>query len=202
MNPKALIIDLCGPLLTIDTGRIDRRLHALGVTTKDCYRTLYHEGKVKQFDLGLLSPAEFCDNMREVLHCDLDDHSLLDCWNDLIVDFDLRNIEALRQLGARYRLFLLSNSDVENEARFRQYINDKAGFDLFATCFEAAYFSNHLHLRKPDPAIFIEIMRRHGLEASETMLLDDCRQHCENARTVGLQARQCSDLLFRCLPIE
>jgi len=191
-----LIIDLCGPLITIDTGKIDRRLHALGVETEECYLKMYREGRVKEFDMGVITREEFCDNVREVLRCNMDNRSIFEAWNDLIVDFDLRNVEAVRKLAQKHRLFLLSNSDVENEACFRRYINGKVGYDFFARYFDEAVFSNAVKMRKPDPAIFRYVVERHGLVAEETMLIDDCCKHCDNALKAGIRAWQCKGSIY------
>ena len=193
---KNFIIDLCGPLLVVDTKKIDRHFNRLGVVEERCYHKLYYEGRVKEFDKGLISPAEFCDNAREVLGCSLDDNAILEAWNDLIVDFDTRNIAALRSLGQFGRLFLLSNSDVVNEACFRQYINNVAGMDLFNDIFAGVCFSNSTGLRKPDPAIFQHVADNNGLTPGETLVVDDCRQHCESARSIGMQSFLCDGKLF------
>ena len=193
-----LIIDLCGPLLQIDIAKVDRRLHELGVQVEECYRTLYYSGKVKDFDRGLITPEEFFCNFRQTLHCQLDDDTITDVWNkDLIADFDLRNVEAVRRLAHSHTLFLLSNSDVLNEAYFRSYINQRAGFDFFGECFRDAVFSNHVHHRKPEPEIFQYVVDRHGLDLHNTMVIDDCHGHLESAATLGLGTFLCQGPLWR-----
>ncbi len=193
---KNLIIDLCGPLLTIDTNKINTRLNNLGVEGDDIYRKLYYNGRVKEFDKGTISADEFCSNVRSVLGCSLADNLILDAWNDLIVDFDLRNVEALKLLQSRCRLFLLSNSDVVNETHFRKYITEQAGFDIFGQLFDDVCFSNKVAIRKPDPAIFQLLAAKNHLSLSETMVVDDCRQHCESASTTGMSAFLCPGSLF------
>ena len=193
-----LIIDLCGPLLQIDIARVDRRLHELGVRVDECYRTLYYGGKVKDFDCGLIAPEEFFRNFRDTLHCQLDDATITEVWNkDIIADFDLRNVDAVRRLARRHTLFLLSNSDVLNEAYFRGYINQRAGFDFFGKCFRDAVFSNHVHHRKPEPEIFQYVVDRHALDPQDTVVVDDCRGHLESAATMGLHTFLCHGPLWR-----
>lgn len=194
---RNLIIDLCGPLLTIDTNKINAHFNRIGVAEDDIYRKLYYNGRVKEFDMGLISTDEFCQNVRLILNCTLDNITILAAWNDLIVDFDTRNVEALKTLHKHYRLLLLSNSDIENENTFRNYINRKSGFNLFEEIFTDVCFSNMTGMRKPDPGIFKYLVEKNRLDFAETLVIDDCRQHCESAKSTGMNAFLCQGPLWQ-----
>lgn len=184
---RNLIIDLCGPLLQIDVNRINERFHQQGISAENPYMTLYREGRVKAFDRGEITPSQFWNNVRQVLHCQLTDDELQDIWNSLVVDFDPRIANVLHRLSQNHKLFLLSNSDVVNATHFLNYIRKHCGDISFDDCFEELYFSYQLGLRKPDPAIFQAILQRHHLIPQETLFIDDSPKNCSIAATLGIQ---------------
>jgi len=200
---KNLIIDLCGPIIRVDTTRIDDRLHRLGATVAAPYLTLYREGRVKEFDAGLISFDDFCADASQRLGIRLTPATMEGPWNALVADCDLRNLQTIADLHGRYRLFLLSNSDCVNAAYFASYLNRRArqsnipssGAD-FLSLFDEVLFSYSVQLRKPDPAIFRLLMERHQLRPDETLFIDDCLKHCQSAATLGLHTLHCTTPLY------
>lgn len=67
--------------------------------------------------------------------------------------------------------------------------------------FNAVYTSDILHLAKPDPAFFVEVVRREGLAPQECFFTDDREENIDAALSVGMVARQfvCADDLRRTL---
>lgn len=183
-----IIFDLCGPLITIDVNLIDKRLHELGVRSECGYHDLHDAGLIKVYDAGLISPEDFVAEARKVLGEELTPEVLWDAWNVVVTGFDVRHVETVRQLRTLgIKTFVLSNSDVVNADFFCKYMNAKAGFDFTGECFTEVFFSYQLRCRKPEKAIFEKILRKHGLEASETLFIDDSRKNCLGAEAAGLQ---------------
>lgn len=183
---KSIIFDLCGPVITIDVDLISRRMEAFGAPS-DGYTRLRQAGLTKLFEEAAITPAAFCYEVRKILDCNITDKQIFDAWNTLIVSFPRKHIDFLESIKGRYRLFLLSNSDVVNAKYFTDELNRRAGYDFVGTVFERAYFSCELKMRKPDPAIFKYIIEKHNLNPSETLFVDDCLKHIDSAKSVGLQ---------------
>lgn len=184
---KNIIFDLCGPIITLDLELMNRRFHEFGVTVEKPYQLLRNAGLTKLYESGRVSTEDFCDQVRQLLATQLTREQIIDAWNTLIVDFPQRHIEYIRQLHKRYRLFLLSNSDVTNAQFFKDYLNRHAGFDFVNDCFDEVFFSCELYDRKPSPAVFRHIVDKHGLIPEETLVVDDCLAHCEGAASIGLR---------------
>ena len=53
--------------------------------------------------------------------------------------------------------------------------------------FKQVFYSHSLHLRKPDPVAFEDVLERSGLQASETLFIDDNAANIAGAHKVGLQ---------------
>ena len=109
---KNIIFDLCGPIITIDITLIDKALQRLGALNPQPYLELYHAGVTKQFESGLITDVEFCQEVRSRLSISAPDAAIAHAWNTLIVSFDPRNADFVRRMHQSHRTFLLSNSDV------------------------------------------------------------------------------------------
>lgn len=191
---KAVIFDLCGPLIKIDVNLIDKKLHALGVKSATGYHDLHDAGLIKLYDAGLIAPEEFALRARTILGQELTDEALWTAWNVVVTDFDVRHVATLQRLRARgIKTFLLSNSDVVNAGYFCDFMNDRAGFDFCKECFDALFFSYQLGCRKPDKEIFDKALERIGLEAAEVLFVDDSRKNCAAAELLGLQTHYLAD---------
>lgn len=186
MSIRNIIFDLCGPIVTIDLELMNRRFRDFGVKAEKPYQLLRSDGLTKMYEAGEISTGEFCRRVRHLLAAKLGDTQILEAWNTIVADFPESHIECIRELHHRCRLFLLSNSDVTNARFFREYLNSQAGFDFVEDCFDGVFFSYNLHERKPNPAVFQRIVDKHGLATSETLVVDDCRKHCEGAASIGL----------------
>ena len=183
---KNIIFDLCGPIITIDVGLIDKRLQQLGVKTEQPYRKLYDIGLTKRFESNMITTAQFCKELRSVLETGISNEQICDAWNTLIVDFKPEHQQLLPKVHNHYRTFMLSNSDVVNAEYFVNYLNENAGFDFTEQCFDEIFFSYMIGDRKPSKNVFKHILAKHNLNANETLFIDDCEKHCMGAKEVGL----------------
>lgn len=186
---KNIIFDLCGPIITLDLEMMNRRFRDFGVTAADKpYQCLREKGLTKRFEQGVISPKDFCAEVRSVLGCDISDNDIFECWNTVVSSFPHHHAELLNRLSKRYKLFLLSNSDVVNAKFFHDYINLRAGADFLERTFSGVFFSCDLRLRKPDPDVFRKVACTAGINLADTVFIDDCRGHVESATGIGLKS--------------
>ncbi|MGH8867799.1 MAG: HAD family hydrolase [Actinomycetes bacterium] len=54
--------------------------------------------------------------------------------------------------------------------------------------FDAVVISEEVRLRKPDPRMFATVLDRLGVQAGETVFVDDARSHVDAANALGLRA--------------
>ncbi|MCI6617517.1 MAG: HAD-IA family hydrolase, partial [Prevotella sp.] len=52
--------------------------------------------------------------------------------------------------------------------------------------FDACFLSYEMHLFKPDEEIFRQTLLEAGIEAGETLFVDDLPANCEAARALGI----------------
>lgn len=83
--------------------------------------------------------------------------------------------------SAGYRLFAITDNVHEIVAQLKR---DYDFFDLF----EAAAVSAELGFLKPDPRIYRWLLETGGIEAGESVFLDDVQRNVDGARAVGMEA--------------
>src|SRR5688572_26254953 len=64
-----------------------------------------------QFEVGAITPQEFRNSIRQIIHPDLSDEQIDDAWNKMLLGIPQENLDLLTKLKARYRTFLLSNNN-------------------------------------------------------------------------------------------
>jgi len=96
----------------------------------------------------------------------------------------------LKQLKTRYNTFALSNINEIHLASIDKAAQTKFGGAAFSNFFQAAYYSNKIGLRKPEPEIYALLLEKEGLKAGETFFVDDKKENVEAACKFGIHAYQ------------
>ena len=137
-----------------------------------------------QYEVGSISAEEFLSGIQKHSNnASIDD--IRAAWNSILADFPLYRLEFLQMLSQKYRLFLLSNTDAIHIETFEQ----KSGasfYSDFYQCFEKVYFSFEIGMRKPNPDIYSLILDQHGLQAKQTLFIDDKKENTDAAAALGL----------------
>jgi HAD superfamily hydrolase (TIGR01509 family) len=90
-------------------------------------------------------------------------------------------VDLLYRLKARgHRLFYLSNMHVAS-------IEHLENVYAFWSIFEGGAISCHVHLIKPEPAIYTYLLQKYRLNGAETVFIDDTECNLEAAAKLGLQ---------------
>lgn len=136
------------------------------------------------FEKGKVSEIQFIESFHQFIpNASLND--IRDAWNTIIGEFPLYRLEFLQLLSHKYRLFLLTNTDVIHINRFEDNVG-VSFFSDFYQCFEKVYYSYEMGMRKPDPAIYSHIVNKHDLSPKRTLFVDDKKTNTDAAASVGL----------------
>jgi putative hydrolase of the HAD superfamily len=127
------------------------------------------------------------DAFRDATQIALTNHQIKTAWNALLIDFRLPSLEWLQSIKNKYRIFLFSNTNQIHYESFLETYFIQTGKTNFNDFFEKAYYSQEMGLRKPSLEPFIQILENHGLEAAETVFIDDTLKNIEAAQQVGIQ---------------
>jgi FMN phosphatase YigB (HAD superfamily) len=192
MQPfKNLIFDLGEVIIDIDYRQTIIAFQKLAVV--DFSTVVSYSAQNPVFDLyekGKVSTPFFFNELRKYLRPGTTDKEIEDAWNAIFQNFPQQKMELLKQLKTRYNTFALSNINEIHVASIDKAAKTKFGEATFGNFFHAAYYSNELGLRKPEPEIYALLLEKEGLKAGETFFVDDKKENVEAARTFGIHAYQ------------
>jgi len=184
-----IIFDLGGVILNIDYHRTIRAFEALGMKDfNSTYGQLHQSALFDAFERGEMGAQDFRDALRPQLTVDVTDTEIDAAWNAMLLDLPSERLRLLQSLKNQKRIFLLSNTNRIHVEAFERDIEARHGADVFRSCFEHAYYSCDVGMRKPEERIFKMVVENHGLRPDETLFIDDSPQHIEGARKSGLNA--------------
>jgi putative hydrolase of the HAD superfamily len=146
------------------------------------------EGKHPLYELekGRIREAEFLDKLGDALEPTLGHRPELHRFREIYFDALHPNepmIEQMRELKGRgYRMALLTNNVREWEPLWRSMLPVDEIFELIVD-------SGFVGMRKPEPAIYeLTLDRLGGVEAGESLFIDDSEVNCAAASELGMTA--------------
>lgn len=206
---RNIILDLGGVIINLDMEATAKAFRALGMTDFDRHFTQAKQtGLFDEFDRGKISPQEFRNGLKPFLPAGTSDNAIDKAWNAMLLDVPAYRLEALQKLKGKYRTFLLSNTNEIHVEAFSASLRQAYGFSDFSDYFERWYYSCRMGKRKPDAEIFRQVLTENGLNAEETLFIDDSIQHVEGARKTGIHAgwlqpgQEFSLMLENLLPVD
>lgn len=184
-----VIFDLGGVVIDLDRDRAVKALEQLGLKEANEMLGLY--GQKEPFyglETGERPVGEFFDIMRAKMKPEVTDMQITEAFNQFLVELPEKRLEMLRRMRmAGYRIFMLSNT---NPVMFHTWI-DRAFRQEGGSVndyFDGIVVSFQELTCKPDVNIFKNLMRRYGLNPSETLMLDDSEKNCQAAAEAGAHA--------------
>ena len=186
MNYKNIIFDLGGVLVGLDGRRCIDAFRKIGAHDIAFY-VEDHRTEDLFFDteVGNISQEEFCNEARRVSKCEASDKDIVWAWNQLLTSIPDYKKERLLHLHDRYRLFLLSNTNVMH---WNLCVDDFFPYKAWGVddYFEKTFLSYEMHLIKPSAEIFSEVLHQAGIRADETLFIDDSKENCDAAHRFGI----------------
>lgn len=185
---KNIIFDLGNVICDIDFNLTVEAFNKLGSDKVDLTLDNYMEHPVfGALEKGEISTEQFRDEVRSLLELDLSDQQIDEAWAAVVINSDQARIDMLSELGEKYKLFLLSNTDGIHIEKAVRVINETTKGD-FLSLFEEVYLSHLLKLAKPSAEIYEFVLNDADMKASETLFIDDNLPNIEAARQLGIQS--------------
>lgn len=185
---KNIIFDLGGVILNINYQLTNEAFTKLGVKNfNELYSQFHGSSLFNGLETGQVSTAEFLAEMHKHVPEAVTDEQLTAAWNAMLLDFPVQRLQLLQQLRQHYSLFLLSNTNAIHLEAFNKLLQESRGIPSLSSFFDRAYYSHEMGQRKPDKAAYQMVLDENGLNAAETVFIDDLLPNVEGARAVGLQ---------------
>ena len=187
---EAIIFDLGGVILNIDYELTTSAFQRLGFNTfGKSYSQVGQNMLFDAFEKGQVTAPDFRVQLQKLGQFNASEQAIDDAWNAMLLDLPAERLELLLELASKYKLFLLSNTNIIHITESSNYLTRRYGMNDLSSVFRKEYLSFEVGMRKPDAEIFELVLKENQLHPSSTLFIDDSIQHIEGAKKCGLQAR-------------
>ncbi|MFT4031424.1 MAG: HAD family phosphatase [Siphonobacter sp.] len=182
---KNLIFDMGNVIIDIDVPRTYRAFAQMaGISEEEATRLFHEKAFFHQFEIGKIGETDFRDLLRKEFNTSWTDEEIDAAWCELLLDMPKERLERIEALRKNYRVFLLSNT---NSIHVQEIVRraEKHGYD-FLSMFEIPFLSYEMGFMKPNPEFYRQCLQKGGLDATESIFIDDNADNIEAAKTVGI----------------
>ena len=191
---KNIIFDLGAVIININPELTAKAMNNLGFNDpalptggfEKSYSLFKQTDIFDKLEKGLINSDYLRNELRKHVKNEITDQSFDKAWGAMLLDFPKERINLLKELGKKYNIYLLSNTNVIHYKQYTQEFIDQYGFE-FNSLFVKAYYSFQMGMRKPDVDIFEFALSDSKLLPEETLFIDDLKVNIESARSTGLQ---------------
>lgn len=183
---KHIIFDLGSVLLNINPLLSLDAFAKLGnISTETLKSRLKNEVIFEKYDTGEYSDEVFRLELCRILGTTLENKSVDEAWNALLLDFPSERMHMVLDLSKNYNVFLLSNTNSIHYKSYSDTFRKKFGLQ-FSSLFNEEFLSFRMGMRKPDVAIYLKVLEMGRFQAAECLFIDDLLTNAEAAKSVGI----------------
>lgn len=184
---KNIIFDLGNVLLNLDFNATIEGFRNLGldeaIMTMD---QAYADPVFYELETGRTTTAIFRDRVREILNNGrVSDEQIDAAWCAMLLDVPSHRVKILKELGEKYNLYLLSNTNEIHIKYFHKKFKEAHDIE-FSSLFKKNYYSHVLNERKPDLTSYRKMFELAGIEPAESLFVDDLEKNIRGAQNAGL----------------
>lgn len=198
---KNIIFDLGGVLLDVDMKRTFMEFQKLGVDTSvftsktsdadpgvpqaTVCEGISVNGIMALYQTGDISTSDFFSAIQKACRPGTTVEQVRDAWNSCLFTIPQHRMDAVLQLRKRYNVYMLSNTNDAHWVYLLAHQFATPGADL-ATHFDRVFVSHEMHLAKPNPAIYQQLLTEIGAKPEECLFLDDATVNTDAAAALGI----------------
>ena len=137
-------------------------------------------GLVAKYQVGEISTDEFINTILTICKSGTTRQEVIDAWMAMLVGIPEARKQKLLELHQQgYKLYVLSNINELHVDWTREQLEDIP--------FEQMFFSNEIHLAKPDVRCYEMVIRETGIKPEETLYIDDLPANIEAGKNAGFE---------------
>ena len=184
---KNLIFDLGGVVIDINPAASFEAIRAMASDEATLTAVSEQHEVFLNYEKGLIDDENFRRGLREILQqSDVSPASIDEAWCRMLLQIPVQRLQLLLELKAKYRTFVLSNTNRIHVTAFNSMIEAISGHTTIDHYFEKVYYSHELNMRKPEAGIFQYVLEDSNLLPHETLFLDDRAENLEAAASLGI----------------
>lgn len=186
-KPSAVIFDFGGVLLDLDLDSTAKAFADLGIPDFKRLFTLYHASPVfLDLEIGKTDPDAFAAGIIKEIGHPVSPQQVFDAWNTILGDFRRESLDFVKRLGEKLPVYLYSNTNIIHYDVFQRRIAETTRYAHLNDLFRRAYYSHEMGMRKPHAEGYLHILEQEGLQAGNTLFVDDNLDNILGAQAVGL----------------
>ena len=184
---KNIIFDLGGVLLNLDPQKTLQEFEKLGhVSLVETNPWNFQHDIFYKFERGLISVGEFHAGIKEILGNGATNEQIDYAWTAMLLDIPKVRVDLVLNLKKKFNTYLFSNTNAIHVPKIQSDFFKAHGIK-FPSLFEKEFYSNEIHVRKPDTESFLKVIELSGVNPEETLFVDDFEENIKGAKTTGLQ---------------
>jgi putative hydrolase of the HAD superfamily len=181
---KALLFDLGKVVIDFDFELgMERLVGRCGLPHEQFKQVLFDKAWIRPYERGEISTAEYHRYLCEAGQLRMELAEFHDSWSAVFLPDLLVPEELLADLGERYPMILVSNTNESHAAYVARHYNVLDYFD-------AKIFSHIVGSLKPDRKIYEAAIAAAGHPADELLFIDDREENIRGAEELGIRAHQ------------
>lgn len=183
-----IIFDLGGVIVDLDMARTYKLFTRFFGDDVVELENGYIKSKVlRQYETGDLDTEAFLSVLLQMAKNVERREDIVAAWNAMLVRIPDERVKMLEQLGQKYRIFILSNTNELHERYFEKMV---PGYERLSDLFERSYYSHRIGCRKPNVEAFTTVLEGSGIKAEETLFVDDLADNIATAQKLNFQTLQ------------
>lgn len=184
---KDIVFDFGGVLVDLAPEEAIRRLISLGIhDAAELLDPYLQKGIFRLLEDGTLSTNAFEQRLEEIYYRHFRHEDLLWAIGGFIKEVPAYKLNYIDSLRSTARVSVLSNTNpyILEHIYSKEFFNGKAITDLV----DKVYASCEMRLLKPSADIYLSMLHKGGMKASETLFLDDSQANVEAAKKVEINS--------------
>lgn len=184
---KTIVFDLGGVLIDLDFK------DSLAAFTKSGFKNIENrvsnygrDGHFNDYEIGTITTEQFRDFIRSELTEPATDQQIDDMWNKILIDIPHEKLDLISELHKNYTIYMLSNTNELHWIYICDRIKSYRGLSP-NDYFDKIFLSFKIHISKPSPGIFEEMIKETNLVPDETLFIDDSEANCRAAEKFGIR---------------
>ena len=183
-----VLFDFGKVLLDFDNDNAKNHFTKLGVDDYEKHVMALHAQNVfNELETGELTAHQFINTISQKLNGSVSDTEIQNAWNSILMGYRTESMKHLEKLKNRYSLYLLSNTNVLHHEQFDRILYNQLQVKSLDSYFTKAYYSHQIGMRKPDLKIYEFVLNDAGINAAETLFIDDLPENVAAASCLGFQ---------------
>jgi glucose-1-phosphatase len=178
---RAIIFDIGRVLIRVNVARATSGLAAgLPLSPEEIWSALERDPRWPDWQEGRISPRDWHLHLSRRLESRLSFEQFVEVWNRVLDPTPIHENAFLENLGKKYRLGVLSNTDPLHVDHMERTFG-------FLSLFHVHIYSCRVGACKPSALIYKEALRACKVQAEEAVYVDDVPAYAQAAERLGMQ---------------